>query len=130
MKIMENLEEKYALVLEELKGLEFVRAIIIFGSYAKGRVKPLSDLDVCVITYSNYSREEIEEVYSYGNKELDIVLFDDLPLPHQYEVMEWGKIFYQENDLTRLKIYTRNQWIDFRPRLRRIYKKRGYPVDI
>jgi predicted nucleotidyltransferase len=44
----ENLVTRYADVLKQ-SGVE-VEKLVIFGSYAKGKNKPWSDLDICVVS--------------------------------------------------------------------------------
>jgi predicted nucleotidyltransferase len=37
-------------IISELKEIKDVEAIYLFGSYAKNKVKPYSDIDLCLIT--------------------------------------------------------------------------------
>lgn len=105
--------------------IDGVDAIIIFGSYATGKIKPLSDLDICVITDKNISELQKEKILSYKNELFDINLFENLPLSLQYKVLNFGKIYSTKKDLTLMKNKITNQWFDFKPILNRIYTRKG-----
>lgn len=121
-----NLLKKYTPLIEELKTLSGVQTIILFGSYAKNTQKPLSDLDICIITKINSTHQEQREISSYGNDELDISLFHTLPLSLQYKILHEGKILYTTKDISTLKLKKTNQWFDFRHGLNKLYRSRGY----
>jgi predicted nucleotidyltransferase len=124
-----NLLEKYKNVINELKNNNYVEYIILFGSYAKNKVKPLSDLDICIIVRKNTPKEIIDDILSYGTDELDISIFHKLPLSLQYKILVEGKVLYANSDLNKLrnlKHKTVNKWFDFRVVLNNLYKKKGY----
>jgi len=49
-------------IIDELKKNKKVEAICLFGSYAKDDVKPFSDIDTCIITERNISKQVKEEI--------------------------------------------------------------------
>jgi predicted nucleotidyltransferase len=79
--------------VNELKKFKKVVAIILFGSYAKKKAKPLSDVDIAVIT-KNPDKKIEAEVASFSSNIFDIVNFHKLPLYIQFEVLKYGKVLF------------------------------------
>lgn len=126
-----NLLTRYESVINELKTYPDVETILLFGSYATNNIKPLSDLDICIITKKKAPKSIQRTLQSYGNDELDISLFHTLPLSLQYKILHEGKILYTTKDISTLKIKITNQWFDFRHTLNKLYKSRGYkPIEM
>ncbi|MFW5705211.1 MAG: nucleotidyltransferase domain-containing protein [Nanoarchaeota archaeon] len=121
-----NLLEKYKSTLEKLKEDKKIDKIIIFGSYATGKIKPLSDLDIAIIP----KNPEYEDYLCEGTDELDISNFYKLPLSLQYKIITKGKIYHEKSKSNSLKHRIMNQWFDFRETLNKIYLKKGYPKII
>lgn len=78
-------------VVEDLKTYPQITAVILFGSYAKGKIKPLSDVDIAVILKDQNMEAEIA---SFSSNSFDIVPFHRLPLYIQFEVLKDGKILF------------------------------------
>ncbi len=76
--------------VKELKEHPKVMAIILFGSYAKGTQKPISDVDIAVIVKDPDKSIEAE-VSSFSSNVFDVVNFHRLPLYIQFEVLKYGK---------------------------------------
>ncbi|RLF64313.1 MAG: nucleotidyltransferase domain-containing protein [Thermoplasmata archaeon] len=81
-------------VIEDLKRYPEVIAIILYGSYAKGKEKPLSDIDIAVILKDKSLEAEIS---SFSSNILDVVPFHRLPLYIQFEVLKYGKILFSRD---------------------------------
>lgn len=72
----------------------------LFGSFAKGEVKPLSDIDIAYLLDLHPSEDpldkdlELQAVISrvLGTDEVDCYLLNKAPLPFQYEVIRTGKV--------------------------------------
>jgi uncharacterized protein len=79
--------------VNELKKINKIVAIILFGSYAKKKSKPLSDIDIAVITKSSDNNIEAE-VASFSSNIFDVVNFHRLPLYIQFEVLKHGKVLF------------------------------------
>jgi len=79
--------------VNELKKINKIVAIILFGSYAKKKSKPLSDIDIAVIT-KNPDKNIEAEVASFSSKILDVINFHRLPLYIQFEVLKYGKVLF------------------------------------
>ena len=72
-------------IIEPLKKNRDVISIYLFGSYARGREKPFSDIDICVIADKHANRDEI---LSHSSKKIDIAVFHDLPLSMRFRVLK------------------------------------------
>jgi len=78
-------------LVENLKTHPQITAVILFGSYAKGKIKPLSDVDIAVILKD---RSMEAEIASFSSRVLDVVPFHRLPLYIQFEVFKYGKVLF------------------------------------
>jgi predicted nucleotidyltransferase len=121
---MINLLEQNLDIIEKLKRDSNILCIIIFGSYAEDKIKPLSDLDICIIP----KNENYDDYISYGDEKLDISNFYKLPKSLQYKIITKGKIIHNRHkNLKRLKRNIIHEWFDFRVLINRSFKRRGYP---
>ena len=113
--------------VDELKKFKKVVAIILFGSYAKKEAKPLSDVDIAIIT-KNPDKNIEAEIASFSSKMFDVVNFHKLPLYIQFEVLKHGKVLFvrDEKYLSNLKRKVLREYLemsDFYERMsRRILK--------
>jgi len=107
-------------IVEELKG-KAVLAVYLFGSHARGVAGPTSDLDICVITETDISRQEEEEIMGNSSRRIDIVLFWDLPPVIGFRVLREGKPLYIRDELAlhRIKVKTLHTYLDMQPMIRR-----------
>lgn len=107
-------------IIGELKRDE-VEAIYLFGSMAKGTVKPFSDIDICVLTDRDISKKAKEKILSKSSKKIDISLFWDLPPTIQFRVLREGRVLYKKSDLTlqRVKAETLKSYLDIQPMIKR-----------
>ena len=97
----ENLIKKYYQILQEAKIP--VEKIIMFGSYAKGKAKSYSDLDLCVVskTFGQDSHEEMVKLMHLAGEVDDMIEPypynpDDLKDkwdPLAFEIRKYGKIY-------------------------------------
>lgn len=111
-------------ITNELKKYKDVEAIYLFGSYAKNTQKPISDIDICVITKKKISSKIRSEILSSGSKKIDISIFWDLPIIVKSKVFKEGKLLYSKNDefITETLVKTMKEFIDFKPKLDRFVK--------
>ncbi|HID20342.1 MAG TPA: nucleotidyltransferase domain-containing protein [Methanophagales archaeon] len=73
--LMRDTKEWIKLIMNELRSNDEVEAIYLFGSYGKGNAKPISDIDICVLTKRNISKRVKEEILSNSSKNIDISIF-------------------------------------------------------
>lgn len=85
----EKLAEKIAAQIKKIKG---VQAVILFGSYARGEQKPISDIDLCVIADRKVSEKTKAEITSFSSKKLDVSIFWDLPPSVRFRIIKEGKV--------------------------------------
>jgi len=115
-------------VVEDIKKNEKVVAIILFGSLAKGRVTPLSDIDLAVIIKEPDPKTEAE-IGSMCSRMIDISLFHKLPVYIQHSILKDGIVlylkkededFYKEVVLKVIRNYLEMEWI-YRKRLKEVF---------
>jgi predicted nucleotidyltransferase len=125
-----DLLKKYLETLDKIFSYDFVLSVLIYGSNAKNRVKPLSDLDICIVLKENVTEKQKDEILSYSGKNLDVTLFFDLPITVQKNIVSTCKIYKTKINLSNLFAKTRIRWLDFKPHLNKLYKSRGYPLAV
>ncbi len=110
-------------IVEKIKKNKKVLAIILFGSYAKNRATPVSDIDICIIG-KNLKEGEKAEIEACGNEKVSIVFLDELPLPVQFRVFKEGKFLYLKNEeiVNTIKAEVISRFLDFKPILERYFK--------
>ena len=115
-----GVKEQIKSIIDELRGIE-VEAIYLFGSYAKGNAKPISDIDISVITKRNVPRNIKEEILSNSSKNIDISIFWDLPPTIRFRVFKEGKLLYKRDEiaLQRVKVDTLKSYLDIQPMIKR-----------
>ncbi len=93
-------------------------SIYLFGSYARGREKPFSDIDICVIAAKGADRDEI---LSHSSKKIDISIFHDLPLTMRFRVLKEGQLLFLRDELKmhRIIVATIKSYLDFKPHILR-----------
>lgn len=77
----------------QLKKHKSVIAIIQFGSSLTKNFKPISDIDIAVVT-KNPSKKIESEINSHSSNVFDVVNFNRLPLYIQFEVLKNGKVLF------------------------------------
>ncbi|KAF5426941.1 hypothetical protein C5S39_14255 [Candidatus Methanophagaceae archaeon] len=84
-------------LVEDLKKYSEVMVIILFGSYAKGKTKPISDIDIVVMLKDPDKSLEAEMSF-FSSNIFDVVPFSRLPLYIQFEVIKYGKILFMRDE--------------------------------
>ena len=105
-------------IIEPLRKNRDVLTIYLFGSYARGREKPFSDIDICVIADKDANRDEI---LSHSSKKIDISIFHELPLTMRFRVIKEGKLLFSRDELKlhRIIVATIKSYLDFKPHILR-----------
>ena len=123
---MLNLEK----LKEIFKDYPYIASAYLFGSYASGKVNPMSDLDIAILLKDNASkgRELIHKMdyMAYGiekalqTKEVDLIELNNKGLIFQYNVLRTGKLIYDADPLFRINFVTRliTTYCDFEPTIR------------
>ncbi|MEM7827030.1 MAG: nucleotidyltransferase domain-containing protein [Candidatus Aenigmatarchaeota archaeon] len=108
-------------IVNELKKIKEVKAVYLFGSCARGTEKPISDIDICVITEKNILEEKKMEIVSYSGRKIQISIFWSLPIMIRYNVLKQGKPLFERDEkfLHSIKVETLNEYLDFKPVIER-----------
>lgn len=108
----------------EIARVRSVKAIYLFGSQARGKAKPISDVDLCVFT-DQASSEEQAGFFSSSSPHLDVRLFHTLPIYIQYRIFQEGRVLYCSDQLYlhRQRARTVQQYLDFKPLVERHVKR-------
>ncbi|HIH11149.1 TPA: nucleotidyltransferase domain-containing protein [Candidatus Woesearchaeota archaeon] len=112
-------------IVDQLRKINEVQAIYLFGSQNQGRAKPYSDTDLCVVTSYPLRRSVKEKILAHNAKKIDLSLFHSLPLNIQYRIVNTGKALFIRNHLEdhRLKVQVTIRYLDFKPLLNRVIEK-------
>ena len=99
---------------------EEVLALILFGSQARGEAGPNADVDTCLVMRADVSRARASEkrLDYLANFDLDLQVFQLLPLYIRHRVLREGKVLHckDEDTLYELAWRTAQSWEDFKPR--------------
>ncbi len=92
--------------------------VYLFGSLAKGRSTPLSDIDIGILVskdcqFFNLRIELIVKFMDVLHDEVDVVILDNAPLLLKFEIIK-GLILFQRDDRTRIEfeVKVRNEYYD------------------
>ena len=77
----------------------------LFGSYAKGRITPLSDVDVAVLlndkiepkAYFDIQLDLSDQLSSYLKREAEVVILNRADPKLSYQVIKYGEIVFEKN---------------------------------
>jgi predicted nucleotidyltransferase len=108
-------------LLERAAGDGAVLAVMLFGSRARGDASRASDVDVCLVLDPRAAADPSERLLAYADLDLDLSVFQMLPLAIRSRVLKEGKVLLgkDEDALYELAIRTAKQWEDFKPQHRR-----------
>lgn len=98
-----SMENEINKIAAELKKIPEVMAIILFGSYTRKKLKPLSDIDIAVMLKDTDKKLE-SEVTGFSSNIFDVVLFHRLPLYIQFEVFKFGRPLFVKDERYLLQV--------------------------
>lgn len=105
-------------LLEQAKQDKDVLAVILFGSAVRDELHERSDIDVCLVLHPK--RWEVEKLaqkrFEYLHFDLDIKLFQQLPLYVRSRVLKEGRVLLvkDEDQLYEIAIRTAKEFEDFK----------------
>ena len=114
-----------ARLVDRAQGDPDLLAVILFGSRARGEARAGSDFDVCLVLAPGRVAEAdrtAKRLDYLGRFDLDVSVFQQLPLAVRSRVLKEGKILFvhDEDTLYELAIRTARAWERFRP-IHRMY---------
>ena len=112
------------IVLKRLKKIPEVQAVYLFGSYAKNKHRPVSDIDIAVLLYP-FTKESEAEAGANSNRMVQVSIFNRLPPFLKWDIVKNGKkLFVRDKEIVReleiraikeyhehVPLYRRNGWI-------------------
>ena len=112
--------EKIAKKMLEIKN---VMAVYLFGSVARNKSGPLSDIDICI--FGNLNEKEKNKALEASSDNLDISFFNDLPISIKFRVLKEGKPIAVKNMdfVNKIKISTIKNYLDFKYVINRYCKE-------
>ena len=96
--------KEYHSIIKSAKKDKNIIALILFGSYAKGNVKPNSDIDICIIRKEGSMPHDFEILDYQDRKTFDILFYDKLPFYIKFKVFSEGKILALNDEKSFFKI--------------------------
>ncbi|MEM4605594.1 MAG: nucleotidyltransferase domain-containing protein [Candidatus Pacearchaeota archaeon] len=113
-------------IVEKISKNKKVFAVYLFGSHAKRRISPLSDIDICII--GNLNNSEKMKILSLFSENYDVSFFEDLPIWIQIRVFREGKqLFVRDFKKIYPIVFEKiKEYEDFKPLLlNRIFRRFG-----
>lgn len=120
-KLPDNVTEKVPAIVLSVSNDPNVAALIAFGSLAKSRLTPLSDLDFALLLSNRLSKAERFDKHLeligrfnsvFGTDEIDLVVLNDASLKFCHQVFKTGKLLHLGN---------KHELIDFREKIVKLY---------
>ena len=116
-----NMESCVKNVVAALRKTRAVKAVILFGSYARGEQKPLSDIDICVVTEQTISDALKANIASLASEKVELSFFWDLPPMVRYNVLRDGKMLLSRDRefMHDAVVATMSEYLDFQHIIKR-----------
>lgn len=101
--------------LAPLRGDKRIVAVLLFGSWARGEQKPLSDLDICVIPSAGADFEDVVRITPAVDA--DVSYFYNLPLHVRERVLSEGKplLMNDREAFLEAKVRAVVEYLEFKP---------------
>ncbi|MCL4391579.1 nucleotidyltransferase domain-containing protein [Candidatus Parvarchaeota archaeon] len=111
-------------LISQSKKTKGVVAVVLFGSYAKSKETPISDIDLCIID-NVISKKDKNNLYAKSTDKVQVSIFSDLPVAVKFRVLKEGKDLFvaDEEKLDSIRADTLMEFMDFRHVLDYYYKK-------
>jgi hypothetical protein len=127
-KLPANVTTKIPAVTAKISADEDVVAFYIFGSLARGNLKPLSDLDFGILLSRSLDRKQRFDKHldlvgifteTLKTDEVDLVILNDAPLRFARQILSTGKLFFcrDQNQLVDFIEETNKRYLEFKPAL-------------
>ena len=125
-KIEIDLRKKIPRFTGALKKRKEINAVYLFGSYAKNKVLPLSDIDIAILLrkgipkakYWDYKLDLLSvAVKILGTEEIDFVVLQEAPFELAYHILRDGKLLFcrDQNEKNFFQERTVRDYLDTQP---------------
>ena len=129
-KLIDDPRCSFSLLVQAVKNDPEIVALYCFGSYAHGRVGPLSDVDLAVLLDQNIppgryfnKRLRLHSLIARIIKtdEVDLVILNSAPLLLVHRVLKGGRLLYEREPAKRIAFEVKaiREYLDFVPVLER-----------
>jgi len=98
-----------------------IKCVYLFGSFAEGRERKSSDIDIGVLCNENYKSDIkldlLSDFVKAGYCNVDLTIINQADLLTAYEIVKNNKIIYKRNDFDTAQYYsiTVRKYLDFKP---------------
>lgn len=124
-KLPDNVPDKLPVLIDLVSGDTDVLALFVFGSFATGELKPLSDLDLGVLLDKKLSSQErfdkhLDLIGKFTalmhTDEIDIIILNDAPIRFVNKVLNTGKLLFERDRKALVDLYEKNTnvFLDFK----------------
>jgi len=112
-------------LVKDIGAIQGVEGVYLFGSAARGKARPYSDTDICVITKPGISEKARTNILLNAGRKVDISILDELPIYIRFRVFKEGRPLLVKNRLAvhRAKTATIREYQNFSPLLQKHYSK-------
>ena len=112
-------EKRIQKFLQQLKHDKDIVAVMLFGSYARGDNSPDSDIDICLVLDNNLEKSALssKRLQYSSNNNMDVQIFQALPIYIRTRVIKEGKILFVANEELLYEIAMKNiqEYEDYKP---------------
>lgn len=127
--MVNNLEE----ILKEYgQGKKEITALYLFGSYAEGKQRPNSDIDIAILTEPYMNKQESfisrlnfkNDIAKLLKKDIDLVIFQETGEFLSYQIIKNGKLVF-ERDKDKVSLFRSKkivQYLDYQFLLNKMQK--------
>ena len=122
-KIEHNVENLFPAAIKILKEDKAINVAYLFGSYAKGKASPLSDIDIALLLdeafpSNNYFDKRLELHPKIAKilktDEIDLVILNQASPVLAYNILKNGKVLFTKNQNSKVRFETKviSQYLD------------------
>lgn len=98
-----NREEKLAKIKDIILNNLQVDGIVLFGSYARNRERPDSDIDIAIKPEKNIEKDQLLELQNNIEEEIDtdlhLINLNEIEEDFRYDILITGKTLYAKNEV-------------------------------
>lgn len=118
-KINHNLKERLPILIEDFKKSPGINALYLFGSYARDKIKPLSDIDIAVLLRNSAAKKDYWDIKLklltkamaiMGTDEIDFVLLNEAPYELRYNILKEGRVLFCRKEKERREFREQAVW--------------------